>query len=300
MRLSAILLTACFVVAGCGSDEEGSTSPGTGGSGGTAGAAGSTGGTGAVSGSGGSSGVSGQAGGSGSGGTSQDAGPDVEPDASEDASPDGAVDAEAGVDVPLDGMGDLTGQCGELDDADWNASVPFLLRNAIDFGTEGFVEAELSPGGAEVLADGNLNPNSLHSEVMAYEVLYRCELAELLATENEVEYEDPGGKKTDLVVLIDGRRVGVSVTRAYHYPSSDPYSVPEATTLLAGKLSDIPLAAENAKPAEKWERSMLHVMAYGPQYADSIETAWSQLDATVRADTILVVTVTEGEDEFIY
>ena len=309
MRLRSYLpfvLTLASLALACGSSEDNPTTnskpdagasgaagaSGTGGTAGTAGEAGS-------GGEAGEAGAAGVAGASGSGGQ-QDAGPDAPEDAAPDAEQDAPSDADASVEVPLDGMGDLSGQCGVLDDAEWTTSAPFLFRNSIDFGTAGFVESELSVGGAEVLADGNLNAGSLHSEVMAYEALYRCELAELIKTEAEVIYENPDGKKTDFVVWIDGRKVGVSVVRAYHYPPSNPYTVAEATTVLNGKLSDIPLSAANATPQDAWVRSMLHVVAYDSSYADSIETAWAALDDTVRADTILVVTVTDGNDDFIY
>lgn len=220
----------------------------------------------------------------------------VASDAPSEASNDASVDAG----VPLDGMGSISGPCGVLDDAEWNASIPFTFRNNIDFGTEGFVEAELSPGGAKMLADGNLNDGSLKSEIVAYEALYRCELAALLKTENEVDYLNPDGKKTDVLVEIDGRKVGVSITRATHFPTTDPYTVTEATVLLEKKLSDLSVSAANATTQDAWERSMLHVVAYDDQYADSIEAAWSQLDATMKADFILMITVTDGDDAFAY
>jgi len=34
-----------------------------------------------------------------------------------------------------------------------------------------------------------------------------------LKTEGDIDYQDPGGKKTDILLLIDARKVGVSVTR---------------------------------------------------------------------------------------
>lgn len=306
MRLrSYLLLTLASLTLACGSSEDNPTNnakpdagaSGAAGASGTGGAAGSAGEAGAGA-TGGTAGVAGE---SGSGGQ-PDAGPDAAEDAApEDAAPDAEQDAaDAGVDVPLEGLGDISGQCGVLDDAEWNASAPFLFRNSLDFGTAGFVESELSVGGAEVLADGNLNVGSLHSEITAYEALYRCELAELIKTEGEVDYFNPDGKKTDFVVWIDGRKVGVSVVRAFHYPPSNPYTVAEATTVLNGKLSDILVSAANAKPQDAWERSMLHVVAYDSSYADSIEAAWATLDDVVRADTILVVTVTDGNDDFIY
>ena len=293
LRLSLVLT---ITLAACASDDEGSDKTldaGASGSGGVAGAGGTGGDAGSTGGTAGSAGVS------GSGGTSGEAGSAGSVDAGPDA-PEAGADADAGPDVPLDGMGDISGQCGVLDDAEWTSSEPFAFRNSIDFGTEGLVESELSPGGAEILADGNLNEGSLLSEIVAFEALYRCELAELIKSEGEIDYIDPDGKKTDILMWIDGYKVGVSVTRAYHYPPSEPYTVPEATTLLNNKLSDIPLSAANAMPQDAWERSMLHVVAYDDGYADSIETAWAAMDDNIRGDTILIVTVSNGEDAFIY
>jgi hypothetical protein len=209
--------------------------------------------------------------------------------------------ATDGAGVPLPGFGALSGECGVIDDGEWNApKAPAYLRNALDFGVAAFDETQLSTGGQKVFADGNLGGNSLHSEVFAYEVLYRCELATLLKTEKDIKYQDAGGKKTDLLVEIDGRKVGVSVTRAFHYPPGQPYTAAEATKLLERKLPDVLASALNAKAIDAWERSMLHVIAADAQHADVVKTVYDQLDAKVRANTWLLVTVTDGKDDYIY
>ncbi len=219
------------------------------------------------------------------------------PDAVADAGVDAATDG--GLEVPLDGFGDISGACGVLEQTVWSSADSVLFRNAIDLGVAAFDYSALSVGGQKVFDDGNLGGNSLHSEIFSYEVLYRCELAELLKTEAEVLYLDTGGKKTDLLVLIDSHKVGVSVTRAYYYwPGPLPYA--DAYSLLSDKCGDILLSADNADPADAWVRSMLHVIAYAPEDADVIETAYAALDATVVADTLLLVTVTDGNDEYIY
>lgn len=225
---------------------------------------------------------------------------DAAPDdgATPDAAVDGGIEPDAG--PPLPGWGDISGSCEVLDDQEWSSSAPFIFRNAIDFGATGFDEGALTPGGNEIWVDGNLGGSSIHSEIIAYELLHRCELASLLKTEGEIVYKDPDGKKTDILVEIDSRKIGVSVTRAFHYPPEDPYTVQEATNLLTDKLGDVLLSAQNADPADEWQRSVLHVVAYDPTYADAIETAFSSLDATVTADTIVFVTVTNGEDAFAY
>jgi hypothetical protein len=218
--------------------------------------------------------------------------PERGPDARRDRAADGFQ--------PLPGFGALAGECGVLDDAEWSSTSPFLFRNAIDFGTAAFAAAKLSQGGQAILAAGNLNSGSLHSEIFAYEVLYRCELAKLLKTEKTVEYTNPSGKRTDLLTEIDGRPLGVSVTRAVHYPRDAPYTEAEATTLLESKLGDLPLSRANAKAPDTWSRSILSVIAYNAQHADSVQSAWSKLGATLKGDSILILTVTDGDDGFIY
>lgn len=224
-------------------------------------------------------------------------------DAAADAGPGDAATPDSGLgdaSVPLPGFGALSGDCGELDDAEWTDATAILFRGAIDFGALAFDASALSPGGQQIWIEDNLGGTSLHSEIFAYEVLYRCELAALLKTERFIDYQDAGGKKTDLLVSIDSRKVGVSVTRAYHYPPSNPYTLVEAEALLTDKLADVLLSAANAEPWDAWERSILHVIAYDAQYADAIETAFYGLDPSITAETILMLTVTDGNDAFIY
>lgn len=125
-------------------------------------------------------------------------------------------------------------------------------------------------------------------------------MATLLKTEGEVVYTDPMGKKTDLLVGFDGLKVGVSVTRAYGFPPDDPYTVAQAEALLTDKLGDIPLSTANVAPEDQWIKQILHVIAYEEMHAESVATAYAGLPANVKGDTIVLVTVTYGNDEFIY
>lgn len=191
--------------------------------------------------------------------------------------PDMANDGTPDASLPLDGFGQISGQCNVLDDAEWKAPSPFLFRNAIDFGTAAFDPAKLTAGGQQIWTEGNRGGSSIHSEIFAHELLHRCELAKLLKTESKITY-DVEGKKTDLLLEIDSRKIGVSVTRAYHYPPTTPFTEAEAKTLLDKKLSDLPLSQANATPQDAWVRSMLHVLAYDSQYADAVQAAWKQVD----------------------
>ena len=239
---------------------------------------------------------------------SEDSGAD---DTNEDSEPDDTGDTDDSDDTqdtdtgepafePLDGFGALSGDCGVLTEALLTDAAPGLYLNTLDFGAESFDASLLSEGGQVIYEAGNLGGSSLLSEVFAYEVLYRCELATLLKTEGEIVYTDTGGKKTDLLVEIDGLKLGVSVTRAYHYPPDDPYTLALATELLTKKLGDLPLSTANVAPEDAWVKQLLSILAYTPEHAALIEESWLTLDAELRGDAILIVTTTEGDDEELY
>ena len=73
-----------------------------------------------------------------------------------------------------------------------------------------------------------------------------------------------------------------------------------AFELLDDKLTDVQLSSENAAESNSWEYALLHVVAYDADYADRIEDAWATLPGELKEDTIVVVTVTNGNDDFIY
>ncbi|MCH9688034.1 MAG: hypothetical protein K0V04_41775 [Deltaproteobacteria bacterium] len=199
-----------------------------------------------------------------------------------------------------DGLGTLSGECGLIDAMELRSASPFSFENAIDFRREGFDYDQLTPDGQAVFDAGNLGGSSLHSEVIAFEVLARCEGATLLETEGTVQYLDDMGTKTDLLVDIGGLTVGVSVTRAVGFPQEDPYTVMQAEEILVDKLEDVLDSSANVAPRHQWVKQILHVIAYADMHAQSIFTAYAALPPALTADTVLVVTVTHGEDAFIY
>jgi hypothetical protein len=201
---------------------------------------------------------------------------------------------------PDPGLGVISGDCGLIDAMELDSPSPFTFEGAIDFGMVGFDYDMLTPGGQEIFDDGNLGGSSLESEIVAYEVLARCEGAILLGTEAEIQYTDPMGIKTDLLVEIDSRVVGVSVTRAVGFPFDAPYTEMQAADLLTGKLEDILVSSANVAPRDAWVKQILHVIAYADMHAQSILAAYATLPPEITADTILVVTVTHGDDAFVY
>ncbi len=274
MRLCWSLL-ALFVLA-CGDS-------GSGGSGGQGGGDGGSGGL-AAGGAGGSGGTGGALGGAGGQG-GQGGGA-------------GGLGGAGGGDEP--GYGAITGACGDVDLEDLESPAPQLIENEIDFsGRPTFDVALLTADGQEMYADGNLGGSSLYSEIFALEVLGRCDDAVLLKTEGEIVYAIDG-KKTDILLEIDGEKVGVSVVRAMSFPEGAPYDATNALPVLEGKLDDILQSTANVAPEDAWTKQILSVLAQTPSHAQAIVTAYGMLDDATRADTIVVVTVTEGEDGFIY
>ena len=219
--------------------------------------------------------------------------------AADDTGPSVDDTADSGDAGPEDGFGTLTGDCGLVDAVMLTGGFSSVW-NTIDFGDTAYDPSLLSEGGQEVIADGNAGGSSLESEALSYDVLYRCEGAELLATETEVDYVDDNGKKIDLLVAIDGLQLGVSVTRAYGYPPEDPYTVEQAVELLGDKLADLQTIEQNIEGDDVFDARALHVLAYTADHATSLETAIGELDAQTLGGAMLVVTVTEGDDAFLY
>ena len=213
------------------------------------------------------------------------------------------ADLPADSTVPLAGFGTLSGECGVLDDVELLSATPWLFVNSLDFSDDPYDESDfelLSQGGQKVLLDDNAGGSSTYSEVFAFEVLHRCELAGLLKTEMEIIYEPSEGKITDLLVTIDGRKIGVSVTRAVGFPKDAPYTVEQAQSLLDKKLAGILDSSSHVAPEDQWVKQILHILAYEAKHADSIAEAYSQTDPALLGNTIVVVTVTDGDDLFIY
>ena len=214
---------------------------------------------------------------------------------------DAAIDAASGT-VPLMGFGDISGMCGVLNDPELTGATPLFFRDALTFMRRYNDPADrslLTVGGQKIVATPNAGGSSIYSEVFAFEQLARCELAGLLKTETEIVY-DTQGKITDILVEIDGKKIGVSVVRAVQFPFGNPYTVEAATTIIQRKLEDIQMSSMNVSAQDRWVKQILAVLAYDEQHVDTVETAWLGMSSSVRADTVLVVTATHGDDMFVY
>jgi len=204
---------------------------------------------------------------------------------------------------PLPGFGDLSGACGVLDD-ELTAPTPSYHLLTMDFGTDVYDAGDydlLTPGGQILATTANAGGSSGWSECFAYEVLARCEFAILLKTETEIDY-DPmtTGAITDILLEIDGLKIGVSVVRAMTFPRDAVPALATYQDLLARKLEDILESTGRVLPADAWGKQILAVMADSDVHEAVWRQAWDSMDPALTADTILYVTVTNGADDPIY
>lgn len=223
--------------------------------------------------------------------------------ASDDAGGDGRAPSDGGAgDAGDDILGTLVGAC-PLVPPMIAAATPAIENDSLVFVTgEVYAKSELSPGGQKLFDTANAGGSSTESEVMSYEVLRACAGAKLLKTETEIGYEPPTDAApnsiTDILMEIGGKKVGVSVTRAYK-PPAIPLTDADVQSLLVKKLEGINRSSERVLPGDKWVKQILHVFAVDQGAADAVNRVWATLDASLKADTIVLVTRTKGGG-FIY
>ena len=233
-----------------------------------------------------------------------DVGMDVAEDAAEDVAEDTLSDVamDAGDASMEPGFGVIAGPCGRLA-GEIPSMDPSFYSTHIDFMMDEYDEPEerdlLTDDAARLLETGNAGGSSAISEAFALETLVRCEGASLTATELEIEYDDEGAI-TDFAVTIDERPVGVSVVRAFMFPLGSEFTVARAQELIGGKLDDILVSSANVSPAFAWDKQILAVMTPDEASLASVMTAWESFDETRRADTIVYVIVTDGDEEPVY
>ena len=186
-------------------------------------------------------------------------------------------------------LGKLSGDCPALTSV-WGSAAPSSFQNRIAL-ANGFDETLLSEDGATVWSTENLGGSSEESEVVSFEVLFGCEGAVLLGTEAQLAYSAEGSKG-DLLVEVAGHPLLVSVTRGFNYPDPDGgITVEVAAELLEKKFSGLDLLEQDH------ERALLHVIAWGDHDATALATAWEEAD---QRDLLLLITVTDGDDEALY
>lgn len=188
--------------------------------------------------------------------------------------------------------GTITGACGTLGPALASADPSFWV-NTYNFNSSNFDPSALRAFAAKRFSGPNAGGSSKCSEAMSMQLLSDCEGIAGYKTEVEIQFTATG-PNTDWEGIWNGTKLGVSVSRAYLGPTKTTYTEADATTLLTKKLNGINASTLTVAPADKWAKQILHIWTLRPDWVPVVQAAWAKLDAKLRADTVVVVTVEVG------
>lgn len=154
-----------------------------------------------------------------------------------------------------------------------------------------FQHCKLSEGASLIYNSPNAGGNSEVSEALSFEVLYRLFGIRLIKTEMEIGYFWTISKRTDYSAMCLGKRLGVSVTRAMKYRGV--FTEADADVLLRKKLFGVLDSTKNVVERDSWTKQVLHVWTAEDYIVDMLHKAYSKLDASLRGNTIVIVTVSK-------
>eukprot|EP00698_Gefionella_okellyi_P004191 TRINITY_DN13907_c0_g1_i1.p1 TRINITY_DN13907_c0_g1~~TRINITY_DN13907_c0_g1_i1.p1 ORF type:complete len:288 (+),score=43.79 TRINITY_DN13907_c0_g1_i1:564-1427(+) len=153
-------------------------------------------------------------------------------------------------------------------------------------------EMDLCEGARRIIDEPNAGGNSLWSEALSLEILHRMFGATLDKTEMQIRYVPRGSKKTDYSCIINGQRLGVSVTRAYKYRGV--YTAEDARLLLHKKLYGVLASSQNVVKRDRWRKQILHVWAQSVHVAGVVMSEYQRMDSYLRSNTVVIITISHN------
>ena len=215
-----------------------------------------------------------------------------------DSSGDGDTASDTASDAGGKGTpwGPISGACGVLA-GELASPQPSFYVNTWNFNVDGPFDPKPLRAGAQARYSGpNAGGSSKCSETMSMQLLYECEGATTLKTETEISYSTQG-TITDWLASFGGQKIGVSVTRAYKGPTIQTYTEIDAQVLLQKKLAGALESTANVAAADKWQKQIVHIWTLHAEWVPTLQTAWQNLDAATKANTIVLVTVEAGSSD---
>ncbi|KAG2378628.1 hypothetical protein C9374_008267 [Naegleria lovaniensis] len=166
------------------------------------------------------------------------------------------------------------------------------------------ITKQIGVGSKRVCEEENAGGCSVFSEVMSCEIITRLFDAALIKTEMEIAYIHDGSKKTDFLMVINGKKVGISVTRAFKYkrPTEQDngmfaeFTIEDGIHLLKKKLGGIIWANQNVQKQDHWEKHILHIFVPNTQVANVLKQAYKTMNHKYKTNTIVIVTETTTMD----
>lgn len=151
----------------------------------------------------------------------------------------------------------------------------------------------MSQSGNLILTEPNAGGNSVFSEVLSFEILHRCFGAQLLKTEMQIDYFFDNSKKTDYSVLLNAKKIGVSVTRAFHFQGDKNYMDLDARMLLRKKLNGVICSTDSVSESDSWEKQILHVFVRSERVAQILTQEYRKMRSIYKSNTIVLITIAE-------
>ncbi|CAO3648610.1 unnamed protein product [Cunninghamella echinulata] len=155
----------------------------------------------------------------------------------------------------------------------------------------------LSEGANRVLTTPNAGGNSIWSETLSVECLYRLFGAKVLYTEMELLYNHRSSPITDYACYFptpnnnnnnNNMVLGVSVTRAMAYRSL--LTKKEATRLLIKKLKGVLLSSQNVMNC-RFHCQILHIWVQTGREASLVKQAYLKLPKYYYSNTVVMIAI---------
>ncbi|KAJ6239448.1 hypothetical protein M0813_03156 [Anaeramoeba flamelloides] len=163
-----------------------------------------------------------------------------------------------------------------------------------------FLDLKLSKGTKKLLQSENAGGSSIISEALSFEVLHRLFGCRLLATEMEIQYYFSHYPITDYAISVDGKALGVSVTRAMKWPIGSNYTHGDGVKLLTKKLSGVIKSTKNVLNP-KFKKQILHVWAENEKTKDLLIDIWeNNISDQLKSNTFVLITTAQKNCDYIF
>lgn len=159
----------------------------------------------------------------------------------------------------------------------------------------------------QIMLEPNAGGASVVSEALSMEVMHRRFGAVDVVTEMAIHYWFNNWKKIDYIATINGRRTGVSVTRAMGFPTPACFTEDDAVRLSYKKLYGLVVARAGVSRAFSYERSILHCFCQSERIATLMQKAFEQLiiddqqrgdqESALTGGIAIILTVCSNFDE---
>lgn len=151
-------------------------------------------------------------------------------------------------------------------------------------------------GAWRTLIEPNAGGKSEVSEALSMQFLAEKMGAKNFVLEMDVEYWIDY-KMVDYLCTINGKRIGVSVTRALGFPSPEKFTYDSAVELLDKKLYGLIVSRNGIKKEHSFYQSILHIWCQTEKIANYVKEAFEKIDIgkryqlDIRTDIKLLLTV---------